>query len=160
MGTNGGFTARSSWTKETQDERDAGKRPLRERQKPSLCKHTTADFRIAVFLYAQSPRFLYACRPDFLVCPTPLNGVGHCFVNKGIISGSIGSSPSHKNRAHRRAAAVGAGGCVNEMIFGGFAAWHIAVYVGFLQIKTCILLKTYILRGDSLPTAYTLNLFK
>lgn len=98
--------------------------------------------------------------PDFLVCPTPPNGVGHCFVNKGAISGSIGSSPSHKNRAHRRSAAVGAGGYVNEMIFGGFAAWHITVYVGFLQIKTCILLKTCILRGDSPPTAYTLNLFK
>ncbi|MBS6832954.1 MAG: hypothetical protein KH216_09075, partial [Clostridiales bacterium] len=34
-------------------------------------------------LYAQSPRFLYACMADFLVCPTPPNGVGHCFVNKG-----------------------------------------------------------------------------
>ena len=41
------------------DERDTGKRPLRERQKPSLCKHTTTDFRIAVFFVcAISPFFI------------------------------------------------------------------------------------------------------
>ena len=159
MGTNGGFTARSSWTKETQDERDAGKRPLRERQKPSLCKHTTADFRIAVFCMRNLSVFYMLVGPIFLYVRRRQTASGIVLQIRGNKRKYRELAVAKKPRPPPRWGG-GRGGCVNEMIFGGFAAWHIAVYVGFLQIKTCILLKTYILRGDSPPTAYTLNLFK